>query len=100
MIQKTEVIVRTIELVQFGLLSLIGGIANYFYYNQKTERAFSVIQFMTNIIVSFFLGMVVGDFVPEGEYKYGLVMVSGFCCYPLLGLIEYKVKQFIKKEEV
>jgi len=94
-----KVLTKILELSQFGLLSLIGGIANYFYYNEKFDRNFSTITFLTNILLSYFIGMVAGDMLPESEHKYGVIMVSGFCCYPILGLIESRVRKFIETEK-
>ena len=95
-----KILVRLMELSQFGVLSLIGGIANYFYYNEKHGKRFTVAAFVTNIVLSYFIGMIAGDWLPESDHKYGIIMVCGFCCYPILGLIEHNVKKLIDKERL
>lgn len=96
---ELKILEKVVELSQFGVLSLIGGMANYFYYNEKNNRVFSVIGFLTNVFLSYFIGMIAGDWLPESDNKYGLIMVCGFCCYPILGLIESKIKKWIEIEK-
>ena len=95
----TEYLIKLYELLQFGMLSLVGGIANYLYYNQKNSEAFTVIGFLINCVLSFFIGMVAGDLLPDSDQKYGLIMVAGFCCYPLLNFLEYQIRRWIEKEK-
>jgi len=85
------------ELSQPGFLSLIGGIANYFYYNEKHQRAFNIASFFVNAFLAFFVGMVASDWVPMNEFRDGLIMMCGFCCYPILGIFESRVIGFFKK---
>lgn len=82
---------KLVELFQEGLVATVGGITNYFYYLEKHKRKLRALSFITNCILSFFVGMVIGDFMPEGDYSYGLLMIAGFCCYPILGHYEKKV---------
>ena len=94
--QQAELLVRLWELLQLGVLSLIGGVANYFYYNIRTGSAFKLGMFLANAFVAYFVGMVMGDLIPDGEHKYGLLLMSGFCCYPVLGLLERKVMKIVE----
>ena len=85
------------EILQNGLIALTGGIANYFYYNEKYKRKFRIISFLTNCLLAYFVGMVVGDFFPDSENKYGFLMLAGFCCYPVLGYFEEAVLNYLAK---
>ncbi len=90
--------IKFYEMGQAGVLALIGGVANYFYYLEKKGMTFRLASFLTNAVLSFFIGMVLGDLLPESEHKHGLFMVSGFCCYPILGYIETRVKKYLDKD--
>lgn len=81
-----------------GIPAVFGAMAKYLYDNVHKDRAFSFAVFGTNIFLAFFAGNVVHEFLPVGvENKGGIMMVTGFCTYPVLGLIEQKASQVIQK---
>lgn len=80
---------RFSELVIAGGVSTFGGIAAYIYKMTKTNEKFSFKFFFAAAFLSFFLGNMIGSFVPVGKhYRDGLLMMSGFLSYPILALLE------------
>ena len=88
------------EMIKAGMLGLFGGLANYFYYIEKNRKAFRVGGFLTAGIISYFVGVVAGEFLPDDDKKDGFLMLAGFCCYPILGFIEARVEKHLKKKEL
>lgn len=88
---------RLLEALQNGFISMIGGIANYFYVTEKTKSRFKFLSFFTNCLLAYFVGVVVGDFIPMEEQTYGVLMVAGFCCYPIVGYFEKRVIKLLDK---
>lgn len=88
-----------IELVlswsQFGLLGMLGGIVSYFY-PPSTEMRFTWRYFISKLILAFFVGKVAGEFIdPTNQFKSGYIMLLGFFAYPVLGVLETKVKAWV-----
>lgn len=82
---------------QFGLLGMFGGVASYFY-PPSTELRFEWKLFLGKLIMSFFVGRVAGDFIPDAyQYKAGIIPVLGFFAYPVLGVLEQKVKDLVSR---
>lgn len=93
-----EASLRHIDWIINGIPAVFGAMAKYLYDNVHKGRTFSFVVFGTNIFLAFFAGNVVHEFLPaDVEHKGGIMMVTGFCTYPVLGLIEEKVKQLLKK---
>lgn len=93
-----EASVRYVDWIINGIPAVFGAMAKYLYDNVHKDRAFSFALFSTNIFLAFFAGNVVHEFLPpEVENKGGIMMVTGFCTYPVLGLIEQKMQQAITK---
>lgn len=81
---------------QFGLLGMMGGVVSYFY-PPSTEMRFSYKLFLSKLVISFFIGKVAGEFIdPANQYKSGYTMLLGFFAYPVLGLLETKVKAWVE----
>ena len=54
--------------------------------------------FFINLFLAFFIGYVVGQFLPENTvYRDGLLAISGFSSFPILTLIEKKFAPYIVK---
>lgn len=88
-----------IELVlswsQFGLLGMLGGLVSYFY-PPSTEMRFTWRYFISKLILAFFVGKVAGEFIdPANQFKSGYIMLLGFFAYPVLGVLEIKVKAWV-----
>lgn len=93
-----EASIRYVDWIINGIPAVFGAMAKYLYDNVHKDRAFSFAVFGTNIFLAFFAGNVVHEFLPvEVDNKGGIMMVTGFCTYPVLGLIEQKAQQVIKK---
>jgi undecaprenyl pyrophosphate phosphatase UppP len=81
-----------------GVPAMFGAMAKYMYDNVRKNTAFSFVIFSTNIFLAFFAGNVVHEFLPTGyANEGGILMVTGFCTYPVLGLIERKAADVIAK---
>lgn len=81
---------------QFGLLGMFGGLASYFW-PPSTDMRFEWRMFLGKLVISFFLGKVAGEFLSvDYAYRSGLIPVLGFFAHPVLGVIEIKVKAWVK----
>lgn len=82
---------------QFGWLGVVGGVASYFYKG-STDPRFSLRFFISKLVVAFFVGKVAGEFIAaENQFKSGYTMVLGFFAYPVLAVLEVKVKGWVEK---
>lgn len=80
-----------------GLLGALGGLVSYFY-PPSTEMRFSWWLFISKLILAFFVGKVAGEFIPvDNQYRSGFIMLLGFFAYPVLGVIEVKVKAYVER---
>lgn len=87
---------RLNEMMQFGVLASLGGLANYLYVTVHQEKKFSLIMMMVNLFLAFYVGNVVGSFLPEdNKYRDGLLLVCGFCTYPILSVAEIQSKRLL-----
>lgn len=78
----------------FGLLGMLGGVAAYVYMLTTKGGKFSFWLFLGNVFLAFFVGKMVGTWLPDStyhpEYRDGLVMAAGFCAYPILRILEVR----------
>lgn len=82
---------------QFGLLGLLGGLASYFY-PPSTEPRFSLWMFVSKLVAAFFVGKVFGEFIAtENNFKSGYIMALGFFAYPVLAVLEGRVRNLVDK---
>lgn len=87
---------RVGDMMQFGILASLGGLANYLYITVYQEKKFSFIMMLVNLFLAFYVGNVVGSFIPEeNKYRDGLLLVCGFCTYPILSVVETQSKRFL-----
>lgn len=81
---------------QFGLLGMLGGLVSYFY-PPSTEMRFAWRYFISKLVISFFVGKVAGEFIAvDNQFKSGYIMLLGFFAYPVLGVLEIKVKAWVE----
>lgn len=81
-----------------GILSLFGGGASYVYDTVKKGKKFNIALFLANLFLAFFVGNVVGEFIPhELHYRDGLIMICGFSTWPVLDLLQDRGLALIKK---
>lgn len=76
-----------IGVIVSGIFSVIGGMATYFYEIDNKKLKFSWKSMFFRSVVAFVIGAIAGEFIPEGENYYGLVMVVGVNAYPFFALI-------------
>ena len=79
---------------QMGMLGAFGGSAAYIHAMATKNQPFRVWAFAANVFLAFFVGKMVGTWLPEStlhpEYRDGLVMATGFCAYPILRILEVR----------
>lgn len=92
-----ETVLReALEWVKLGLLAMFGGCASYLYNMVVKNTPFRLVTFLINLLISFFVGKMMGGFIPETTLNYtGWVMMLGFCAYPVLGLVEAKFLKYM-----
>jgi pilus assembly protein TadC len=90
---------RISELAAAGILASFGGAAQALYQLYKGDKPFSIISFCTCVLLSFFVGQVVGSFIPSSlqQYHDGLLLMSGFCVFPLLDIFNAYITGLVKK---
>jgi len=85
----TAFIDRISDLAAAGVLASFGGAAQALYQLYKGDKPFSILSFAICVVLSFFVGQVVGTFIPASMEKYhdGLLLMSGFCVFPILDVM-------------
>ena len=78
-----------------GLIGAFGALVNLLYQYSK-GRTVSISLTLITIVIGFFVGNLVGSFIPvDFEYRDGLLMVAGFGCYPLLDMLETNMNKIL-----
>lgn len=99
MIEWERVVTRVAELTALGVLGAFGGIANYVYNSVKKSRAFSIWLFLANMVLAAFVGVMVGQFIGlDNPYRDGYIMAFGFSAYPVLELLEDRVRAYLNRK--
>ena len=81
-----------------GILGLFGSLVHVLYQHVKGIKKISFIYAVISLIIGFFVGNLVGSFIPETfEYRDGILMMAGFGCYPVLNAIEIRVLDVISR---
>lgn len=88
-----------------GLYGMFGSLVQYLYSIVKAkEERFSFSRLLINGIFGFFVGQVMGDFLPlDFAYRDGTLLISGFLVYQILGFVESKglktiIQQWLKAD--
>lgn len=85
---------------KLGVLALTGGISAYLYRIVRTDNPlkFSWKSFLIQCFLSFWVGELFGRFIsPEMANRDGLLMLVGFCSFPICSLLESKYKSIFFK---
>lgn len=91
-----RILEKLMEMLQFGLLASLGGLANYLYVTVHQDKKFSVWMMLVNLFLAFYVGNVAGSFMSEeSSYRDGVLMAAGFLTYPLLAVAESQSKRLI-----
>lgn len=89
---------KAYDLFAAGVLSVLGGTSAYIYRSIKEDTGFSFKNFFVNAFLSFFIGNLVGSFIPASmQYRDGLLMLAGFATWPILGILEFYGRRAIAK---
>lgn len=87
---KTEIPERVIELTYTISLSLLGGMAHYLYDISK-GAVFKFWLFIANLFLSGFVGVLIGDLIPnDSQYKNAMIAMGAFSAMRLLDFFEEK----------
>ena len=86
------------EMSQLGFFASLGAMASYLRQSVITPKGlkFRWIIFVANIIVAFVAGNLVGDFVGDHEYRDGILIAVGYTCFPVLDIIEVRIRKAVK----
>lgn len=90
-----RLLAKLYEMLQFGLLASLGGLANYLYVTVHREKPFSMWLMVANLLLAFYVGNLVGSFIAESQYRDGILMACGFVTYPILALMEQRSKRVL-----
>ena len=52
--------------------------------------------FAINLFLAFFIGWVVGQFLPVSGFRDGLIAISGFSAFPILDIMEKKAGKYFE----
>jgi len=87
------------KITEFGLLASYGAAANYVYAMLKNEnQTFSLTKFLMLLFLATFVGNFIGGFIPpDSPYRDELLMGFGFCTFPVLAVLEVKIKELTVK---
>lgn len=87
-----------IAFLKAGLLAAFGGLVGHVVDIVQKKRTFSWPGFLAAAFVAFFVGQVLGDWIPlSTPGRDGILMVSGTSAYPVLVLLQDMVTGFIKR---
>lgn len=94
----TTFIDRISDLAAAGVLASFGGAAQALYQLYKGDKPFSIVSFGICVLLSFFVGQVVGSLIPSSleQYHDGLLLMSGFCVFPLLDIFNAYISKLMK----
>ena len=94
----SQFIDRISDLAAAGVLASFGGAAQALYQLYKGDKPFSLLSFAICVLLSFFVGQVVGSFIPVSmeQYHDGLLLMSGFCVFPILDMISTAIPKAFK----
>lgn len=85
-------------LVKSGLLAAFGGLVGHLVDNINRGKKFSWFAFLVAVLVAFFVGQVLGDWLPSDmKGRDGVLMVAGTSGYPLLSAMQDMVMKFVRK---
>ena len=90
---------KAIEMSQLGFFASLGAMANYLRQSVVNPNGmkFRWIIFCSNILIAFVAGNLVGDFVGDHEYRDGILIAVGYSCFPILDIVEVKIRDLVKK---
>lgn len=91
---------KVIALIMGGMYSTFGAVVHYLYQVVKDDKNdFSFPLFIVNGIFGFFIGQLVGSFLPDPfVYKDGILLISGFLVYQILDMLEDSGLNFLMKK--
>lgn len=92
----SHIVEKAAEMAQLGFFASLGAMAAYLRQSviDPKGRKFRWVIFLANIVVAFVVGNLVGDFLDGHEYKDGLLIAAGYACFPVLDIVEMKIRKF------
>lgn len=93
-----DLLCKTIVALKDVLHSGVGAMMSYLYLYSHT-KTFSLSMFVIYLIVGFFIGYIVGMFIPvETNYRDGILCLVGVGSYTFFGVIESKIVKRIEEK--
>lgn len=88
---------RISDLAAAGVLASFGGASQALYQSYKGTKPFSLISFIVCVLLSFFVGQVVGSIIPDTLHAYhdGILLMSGFSVFPILDLFNVYISKLM-----
>lgn len=95
----SSLVERIGKMAEPGMLGAIGAVANWAYVTvTQPGKPVRVLVLFCNIVVSFYVGNVVGEFLDtDSPNRDGMILVCGFFAYPILGFVELHLKRVLGK---
>ena len=79
-----------------GTISALGSIAYYLHQIKKKNEVWEIKSAFIHFSLGFFIGNLVSSFLPRGfDYMTGTLLISGYCVYTVLGLLESQSAKII-----
>ena len=88
---------RISDLAAAGVIASFGGASQALYQSYKGTKPFSIISFIVCVLLSFFVGQVVGSIIPDTLHQFhdGILLMSGFSVFPILELFNAYISKLI-----
>jgi len=93
----SENVGEIVSMVETGIIGMLGGTVNYFYSAEKGKKAIGFGSFAVNAGLAFFVAFEMGELLPASDYRHGIAGLSGYCCYPIIGLLEAWIINAVKR---
>lgn len=80
-----------------GLIGMLGGLCSLGYPG-PVKAKFTIGFFVSKLLAAFFVGKVTGDLAPhDATWRSALILTSGFFAYPVLGVLERRIKDLYER---
>jgi hypothetical protein len=87
-----------IMLIKSGLLAAFGGVVGYLVDVTHHRREFSWMAYASFVLVAFFVGQVLDNWLPtDMPGRGGVLMTAGTAAYPILTMLQGHVTALVEK---
>ncbi len=90
--EETTFLTKVIEIFQFGILAMFGGMIRYLREHAAGEKEFHLFKFLIHLGIAFFVGCLIGEFIEGSErFKDGYLMAAGYCANEILNQLDSRL---------